>query len=86
VASALPGYLEVVLGVIFERMNDCGGKNWQHGVRAMKLLEKLLIHGSLRVAMLTLSWLPLVRHLILPTVHTAVQAGEWAAIACGTCA
>ncbi len=55
----------------------------QHGVRALKLLELLLINGSMRVHSMALSFLPLLRHLILPTIHSASLAGEWCTIAAG---
>lgn len=82
-SSFLSGYLDVVLGVIWERINNCGSKDWQHGVRALKLLELLLLQGSLRVHVMALSFLPVLRHLIMPTIHTAALAGEWASVCPG---
>ena len=82
-ASYISGYLDVVLGVIWERLNNCSTKDWQHGVRALKLLEQVLINGSVRAYVLALAFLPLLRHLVMPTVHTASLAGEWMASAAG---
>jgi hypothetical protein len=82
-ASYFSGYLEVIMGVIFERINNCGTKDWQHGFRALKLLETLLLNGSIRVYIMALSLLPLLRHLIMPTLHSAVLAGECAAVWAG---
>ena len=71
------------MGVIWARLNDSGTKNWQHGVNALRLLEVLMLRGSPRVTILALSWMPLLRHLILPTIHSAALAGEWVADATG---
>ncbi len=84
-SSFLSGYLDVALGVIWERINNCGSKDYQHGIRALKLLELLLLQGSLRVHVIALSFLPILRHLIMPTLHSAAIAGEWAAVCSGMC-
>ncbi len=73
------------MGVIWARLNDSGGRNWQHGVSALVLLETLLKRGSPRLAILALSWLPLLRHLILPSVHSAALAGDWIVEGSGEC-
>lgn len=84
-ASFLSGYAEVVLGVIVERLNNCATKDYHHGLRALKLLEQLIINGSVRVYTLALSLLPLLRHLVMPTVHSASVCGEWIATVPGSC-
>ena len=84
VCSHLPGYLEVIMGVLWARLNHCDRNNWQHGTNALRLLETLLLKGSPRVAIVAMAWLPLLRHLVLPTIHSAALAGEW--LSAATCA
>lgn len=70
-----PHLIHVVLGVLWNRMNDCGDRKWEHGYKALLLLHTLLRSGSPRVMSLAVSFVPLLRYLMHPTRTMSVRAG-----------
>jgi hypothetical protein len=74
-ASHDPHLINVVLGVLWARLNDTADRNWQHGYKALILLHSLLRFGSPRVAAVAVAFVPLLRFLMHPTRTAAVRAG-----------
>lgn len=64
----------VIMGVLWDRLNDARGRNWRHGVLAIDLMMRLVDAGCAYCFHLARSWSALLRYYIREDRPRAAQA------------